>query len=59
MTVVFQVQCCFTSTETVQTIRDRKPTTAVSIFTQFLSSEAESQALVNMVLNVHRNDKAY
>ena len=35
-----QVQCCFTSTETIlRTIWDREPRTATSIFTQFLSSE--------------------
>ena len=33
------VQCCFTSTETVRTIRDGEPRTATSIFTQLLSSE--------------------
>ena len=35
-----QVQWCFTSTETVRTIRDGEPrTAATSIFTQFLSFE--------------------
>ena len=34
----FIVQCCFTSTETVQTIRDR---IATSTFTQLLSSELQ------------------
>ena len=29
-----QVQCCFTSTETVGTIRDGEPGTATSAFTQ-------------------------
>ena len=33
------VQCCFTSTEIVRTIRDGEPGTATSTFTQFLSSE--------------------
>ena len=33
-----QVQCCFMSTETVRTIRDREPRTATSTFTQLLSS---------------------
>ena len=30
-----QVQCCFTSTETVRIIRDGEPKTAISTFTQF------------------------
>ena len=29
-------QCCFTSTETIRTIRDGEPRTATSIFTQLL-----------------------
>ena len=33
-----RVQCCFTSTETVRTIRDGEPRTATSTFTQLLSS---------------------
>ena len=32
------VQCCFTSTETVRTVRDGEPRTATSTFTQLLSS---------------------
>ena len=32
------VQCCFTSTETIRTIRDGEPRTATSTFTQLLSS---------------------
>ena len=39
-----QVQCCFTSTETVRTIRDGEPSTATSTFTQLLSSESSSVA---------------
>ena len=34
-----RVQCCFRSTETVQTIRDGEPRMATSTFTQILSSE--------------------
>ena len=34
-----QVQCCFTSTETVRTIRDGEPRTSTSTFTQLPSSE--------------------
>ena len=34
-----QVQCCFTSTETIKTIWDREPRTATSTFTQLLSSD--------------------
>ena len=33
------VQCCFTSTETLRTIRDGEPRTATSTFTQLLSSD--------------------
>ena len=36
-----QVQCCFTSTETIRTIRDGEPRTATSTFTQLLSSDIE------------------
>ena len=34
-----QVQCCFTSTETIRTIRNGEPRTATSLFTQLLISE--------------------
>ena len=34
-----RVQCCFTSTETLQTFGDGEPTTATSTFTQLLNSE--------------------
>ena len=34
-----QVQCCFTSTETIRTIRDGEPRSATSTFTQLLSSD--------------------
>ena len=33
------VQCCFTSTETIRAVRDVKPKTVTSIFTQLQSSE--------------------
>ena len=33
------VQCCFTSTETIRTIRDGEPRTSSSTFTQRLSCE--------------------
>ena len=36
-----QVQCCFTCTETIRTIRDREPSTSTSTFTQLLSCEFE------------------
>ena len=36
------VQCCFTSTETIRTTRDLgEPRTAISTFTQLLSSDTE------------------
>ena len=48
------VQCCFTSTETVGTIRDREPRTATSTLTQLLSSD-DSYIHSSLLLNVHRN----
>ena len=36
--------------------KGREPRTSISTFTQFLSS---GDIIVNMVLNVHRNHKAY
>ena len=35
---MFQVQCCFTSTETIRTIRDVEPRTSVSSSTHLRSS---------------------
>ena len=49
-----QVQCCFTPTETVRTIRDGKPRTPISIFTQLLSYERETE-LSSVLLYVHRD----
>ena len=40
------VQCCFKSTETLRTTRDREPRTATSTFTQLLSSECSSSKLL-------------
>ena len=37
------VRRCFTSTETIGTLRDRKPRTATSTFTQLLSTDATVQ----------------
>ena len=48
-------QCCFTSTETVRTIRDGEPRTATSTFTQLLSSVS---VFVSALLYVHRNHQA-
>ena len=36
-----QVQCCFTPTETVGTVRDGEPRTSTSTFSQLLSYEIE------------------
>ena len=36
---IYSVQCCFTSTETTRTIRDKEPRTSTSISTQLLGSE--------------------
>ena len=43
-----QVQCCFSSTETLRTIRDGEPRTATSTSTQVLSSDqpCSSRALL-------------
>ena len=38
--ILVEVQFCFTSTETVRTIRDGEPRTATSTFTQLLNSGA-------------------
>ena len=46
---IFRVQCCSTSTETVWTIRDGKPGTATSTFSQLLFS------LSSVLLHVHRD----
>ena len=43
-----RVQCCFTSTETVVTVRDGEPRMATSTFTQLLNS-------VSVLLYVHRD----
>ena len=37
------MQCCFTSTETFRTVRDRESRTAFSPFTQLLSSDSETE----------------
>ena len=49
-----QVQCCFTSTETVRTIRDPESRTATSTFTQLFSSDPpqSSSILVRSFLAV-------
>ena len=52
-----QVQCCFTSTETIRTVRDWKPRTATSTFTQLLNSVGKLLLLLQMLLYVHRDHK--
>ena len=42
-TVSVRVQCCFTSTETVQTIRNGEPRASTSTLTQVLSSEVSTE----------------
>ena len=54
-----QVQCCFTSTETVRTIRDGKPWTSTSTFTQHLSSEERMRCSSSVLLYVHRDRTDY
>ena len=51
-----QVQCCFTSTETLRTIRDVGPRTATSTFTQFFVFQSSSSS---MLLYVHRDYTDY
>ena len=53
-----RVQCCFTSTETVRTIRDgdSEPRTSTSTFTQLLSSVLW---VCSMLLYVHRDRTDY
>ena len=54
--LIGSVQCCFTSTETVRTIRDVGPRTAISTFTQLLSSEAWSQSRMGTAKSQSRDD---
>ena len=49
------VQCCFTSTETVLTVRDREPRTSTSTFTQLLTSGLPCSS--SMLHYVHRDYK--
>ena len=51
------VQCYFTSTETIRTIRDGEPRTATSTFTQLLNSLAGNSSSV--LLYIHRDRKDY
>ena len=55
-TSAVQVQCCFTSTETMRLIRDGEPRTATSTFTQLLSSDPVSSSVL---LYVHRDSTDY
>ena len=52
-----QVQCCCTSPKAVRSIKDRKPRTATSTFTQLLSSD--SVPVQFTVAYVHRDHKDY
>ena len=49
----FKVQCCFTSTETARTVRDRESRMATSTFTQLLNSEPNCDTWSNNNNNVH------
>ena len=49
-----QVKCCFTSTEIIQTIRDREPRTSISTFTQLLNSESLSFLKFSVALRPQR-----
>ena len=50
------VQCCFTSTDTIRSIRDGESRTATSTFTQLPGSE---DCLSSIFLYVHRDHKDY
>ena len=63
-----QVQCCFTSTETISSIRDRESGMTTSTSTHLLSPDRIRQdcspfrtrfKFVSMFLYVRRNHKAY
>ena len=49
----FKVQCCFMSTETARTIKDRESRKATSTFTQLLNSEPNCDTWSNNNNNVH------
>ena len=44
-----RLQCCFTSTETVRTIKDGEPRTATSTFTQLLNSDVTSTETIRLI----------
>ena len=52
-------KCCFTSTETVRTVRDGETRAATSPFTQLLGSVNSSDRSSFIVLYVHTHHKAY
>ena len=48
-----EVQCCFTSAETIRLIRDgEEPRTVTSTFTQLLSSDTEDKKIVVVLLPI-------
>ena len=49
------IQCCFTSTETVRTIRDGEPRTATSTLTQLLNYKVEILLTYNMLSDTPAN----
>ena len=54
--IIVQVQCCFTSTETVPTIRDGEPRTVTSTFTLQLMSSDYHHNCIYLIYRVGRND---
>ena len=54
-----QIQCCFTSTETIRTIRDGESRTVTSTFTQLPSSAPVEFKYCFVVSYVHRDHKDY
>ena len=52
------VQCCFTSTEDVRTVRDGEPRTSTSTLTQLLNSDTPREFKLN-VAYVHRDRRYY
>ena len=45
-----EVQSCFTSTETIRTIKDGEPCTATSTCTQLLSSEKKKEKMMTLLM---------
>ena len=49
-------QCCFTSAETLRTVRDGEPRTSTSAFTQLLTSDPDDCSVL-LYVHAHRAQK--